>query len=311
MTWKIIFLSGLVFLTQGCTKSDPSEVQLLELTKGMDISRWEILTSNTRELKLLDIHNQEVVPFFVPKSNSIVYPVISQDGEYLAYTCYDYPAYPYTGNCLLILHNRKTGLEEVIYSSHRLIASSWAHDDKRLAFTADIGSGKKGSLFVYDMENKSKILLAEDTLKIDDDALLFPPSWSPDDRKILVVSDQSIILEISVEGKIQEIKVKGSNPIWLDSNKFLFRDGDSFFIHDNVAKTKTFLFSDKEIIGRPTLSPCGRFLIYCRSNLDMDLLHPFREKSDIVIWDTREKKYSVIFNKILWFGDDFAWRIKE
>lgn len=309
MTWKIIFLVGFVLLAQGCAKSDPSEVQLNQLVKDIDISRWEIFASNTRELKLLDIQNQRIVPFFVPKSNSIIYPVITQDGEYMAYTCYDYPTYPYTGNCLLILHNRKTGFEEVVYSSLRLIASSWAHDDKRLAFVAKVTSKKKGSLFVYDIENKSTILLAEDAVKLDD--YISAPSWSFDNSKILVTSDQSMVLQISVDDKAQETKLKGSSPLWLNDEEFLFRDGDSFFICNNATKMTTLLFSDKEMIGHPTLSPCGRFIIYCRSDLDFDLLNLFKEKSDIVIWDSREKKHAVIFNKILWFGDDFAWRVKE
>lgn len=186
-------------------------------------------------------------------------PSVSPDGKYLSYTSYD------KGRPNLYIIDMQTR-KEVFADRDTGMKTGTAWKDKN-TFAYSFTSGRKSTIYLVDVTKGVKKPL------ISGDGIYTSPSFSPDGKKMLFVSDMhgspQIFLKDIITGEIKRLTFFGTYNVSPNFSPkgdlivFVSKVEGSFEICVmNVDGSNPRLLTNGGINDSPRFSPCGRYIIY-------------------------------------------------
>ena len=216
---------------------------------------------------------------FSDESNSITWPMLSFGCEYLAYVRIG------INKNELILFNLK---EKSIFRKIQLQVIkqfSWSKSGDKILFIGSKNT-KDFNLYIFNIEYE-KLKKINTNIPPIVSRHLSPPIFLDGDNEILYSGNNGYIYQYNIKNNIQQLIIKGKNPIILNKNKILYEKFEGHYFLLNIKSGEENLILDNIKNGIPVIFPNTNFIIYPNYTFSKIFkLLPFRhEKFEYLIYN--------------------------
>ncbi|MBN2420551.1 MAG: PD40 domain-containing protein, partial [Deltaproteobacteria bacterium] len=231
--------------------------------KGMFSSRFLFVNNSTgnKEIYICDFDGYNIKKLTSDKSIAL-FPRWSPKGDGFSFTSYK------EGNMKLYYMDLATGNMNRVSGGREGISSSWSHDGKGL----DLTMRENGNADIYNVSPDGKII-KKLTRHWGDD---LSPSRSPDNKKMVFVSDRSGTPQVYIKDLVTESEERitfdfkeCASPVWSTSNKIAFvaiTEGiHDIYTMDPDGRGIKMLTQGNGNNEEPCWSPDGRYIVFSSS----------------------------------------------